>query len=104
MRRPLTPPGYTHLTLGLVIDRIEPQRLISFRWRPYLVDPERCRSTDPTTLVALELYDDREGTRLTVTESGFGRIPIVRRVEAVRKNSAAGGTEARIAAHVGRAV
>jgi uncharacterized protein YndB with AHSA1/START domain len=87
-RGKLTVPGYEHLTMEVVIDRVEPERLLSFRWHPYVVDPNQDYSKEPTTLVVFELRDLPEGTELTVTESGFDRIPLHRRAEALRMNDA----------------
>jgi hypothetical protein len=38
------------------------------------------------TLVQYELEEIPEGTRLTVTESGFGQVPLARRAQAYRTN------------------
>ena len=86
VRGPITYPGYEHLTLDITVDRVEPERLISFRWHPNDIDPKRDYSKEPTTLVVFELEDVPEGTRLTVVESGFDKIPIERRAEAYRGN------------------
>ena len=80
-------PGYEHLTIELFVERVEPERLLSFRWHPYAIDPKRDYSDEPTTLVVFELEEVPEGTRLKVTESGFDRIPPARRDEAFRMNS-----------------
>jgi len=45
----------------------------------------------PTTLVEFRLEPTAEGTRLTITESGFESIPNPRRLEVLRSN--AGGWE-----------
>jgi hypothetical protein len=66
---------------------MEPERLFSFRWHPYAVDPKKDYSSQPTTLVVFELEETPEGTRLKVTKSGFDRIPLERRAEAFRMNS-----------------
>ena len=47
---------------------------------------------EPTTLVVFELEEIPEGTRLTVTESGFDQIPAARRGKAYRSNES-GWTE-----------
>jgi len=86
LRGQITIPGYEHVTLELWIERLEPERLLSFRWHPYAVDPALDYSAEPTTLVVFELTDAPEGTELTVVESGFDRIPIERRAEAWRRN------------------
>lgn len=81
---PVTHPGYEHLTMDITIDRVEPERLFSWRWHPGgdpHVDP-----SEPTTLVVFQLEEVPEGTRLTVTETGFDRIPVARRGKAYRGN------------------
>jgi uncharacterized protein YndB with AHSA1/START domain len=83
---PITYPGYEHLTLDITVDRVEPERLISFRWHPNDIDPKKDYSKEPMTLVVFELEEVPEGTRLTVVESGFDKIPIERRAEAYRGN------------------
>ena len=70
----------------IVIDRMEPERLFSFRWHPFAVDPAVDYSAEPMTLVSFELEDAGEGTTLTVTESGFDQIPISRRAKAFTAN------------------
>lgn len=68
------------------IDRIEPPRIFSFRWHPYAVDKDFDYSKEPSTLVMFELQEVAEGTMLTVTESGFDRIPMERRAKAFAAN------------------
>lgn len=103
VRGKITHPGYEHLTMELEIERLEPERLLSFRWHPYAVDPEVDYSQEPTTLVVFELDDAPEGTLLTLVESGFDRIPLARRAEAWRMNDQGWTAQLRnIEAHVGR--
>jgi uncharacterized protein YndB with AHSA1/START domain len=81
---PVSSPGYEHLTMDITIDRVEPERLFSWRWHPggdADIDP-----SEPTTLVVFELEEVPEGTQLTVTETGFDRIPPSRRGKAYREN------------------
>jgi len=82
----ITTPGYEHVTLEIDIERIEPERLFSYRWHPYAVDAKVDYSSEPTTLVEFRLEEAKEGTRLTIVESGFDRIPAARRAEAFRMN------------------
>ena len=82
----VTIPGYEHLRAEVSIDRMEPEWLFAFRWHPAPVDPERDYSREPTTLVAFQLSDVIGGTKLTLTESGFDRLPLERRDEAYREN------------------
>jgi uncharacterized protein YndB with AHSA1/START domain len=74
-----------------VIDAIEPLRRFSFRWHPYAIEPNVDYSAEPMTLVVFELKEAPEGTLLTITESGFDRIPLARRAQAFRANE--GGWE-----------
>ena len=83
---PITHPGYEHLTMELTVEKMEPERLFSYRWHPYAVDPAADYSGEPTTLVELRLDEISGGTELTVVESGFDRIPAARRAEAFGKN------------------
>jgi len=87
----ITHPGYDHLTMEVRVERMDPERLFSFRWHPYAVDPKIDYSKEPTTLVEFTLEKAPGGTRLRVTESGFDAIPASRRAEAFRMNS--GGWE-----------
>jgi uncharacterized protein YndB with AHSA1/START domain len=70
----------------IVIDQIVPEHLFSFRWHPFAVDPLVDYSAEPMTLVTFELEEAETGTRLTVTESGFDRIPLERRTKAFTAN------------------
>src|SRR5262245_21943337 len=51
----ITYPGYEHLVFDVVIERMEPERLLSWRWHPAAVDPTVDYSPEPTTLVVFEL-------------------------------------------------
>jgi uncharacterized protein YndB with AHSA1/START domain len=82
----VTVPGYEHVTGDITVERVEPERLFSYRWHPYAVDPGVDYSGEPTTLVEFRLGDVAGGTQLTVVESGFDRIPVARRAEAFRMN------------------
>lgn len=84
---PITYPGYEHLVFDVTIERVEPERLLSFRWRPAAVDPSVDYSKEPTTLVVFELKEVEGGTLLSLVESGFDGIPPARRLEAFRMNS-----------------
>lgn len=82
----ITIPGYTHVVMELEIERVEPEQLFSYRWHPYAVDPKVDYSGEPSTLVEFRLEDVEGGTRLTVVESGFDKLPAARRAEAFRMN------------------
>ncbi|RDS84944.1 vanillate O-demethylase oxidoreductase VanB [Dyella monticola] len=91
---PITYPGYEHITWKVVVDRVEPEHLLSFRWHPYAIDPNTDYSHEPTTLVTFELEETSDGTLLRLVESGFDKIPAHRRAEALRMNS--GGWDAQM--------
>src|SRR5262245_53071353 len=82
----ITYPGYEHLTMEMAVDRIEPERYFAYRWHPAGVDPQADYSKEPMTLVEFTLEDVPGGTRLTIVESGFDKIPLSRRAEAFRMN------------------
>ena len=82
----ITIPGYEHVIMDVTVERIEPERLFSYRWHPYAIEPGVDYSGEPTTLVEFQLEEVVGGTRLTVVESGFDRIPLARRAEAFRMN------------------
>jgi uncharacterized protein YndB with AHSA1/START domain len=82
----ITYPGYEHLTWEATVETMEPERLFSFTWHPYAVDPDIDYSSEPTTLVEFTLEAKDGGTLLTVTETGFDAIPKDRRFEAYRMN------------------
>ena len=86
IRGRITHPGYEHVTLDMLVERIEHERYFSYRWHPYAIDPAVDYSAEPTTLVEFNLEDTEGGTALTIVESGFDRIPLARRAEAFRMN------------------
>ena len=79
-------PGYEHILWQAVIQKIEPEHLFSFTWHPYAIDPAVDYSGETPTLVEFRLQPTAAGTLLTVTESGFDKIPAHRRADAFRMN------------------
>ena len=77
---------YEGMPFEITIERIEPERLFSFRWHPFAVERGVDYSAEPTTLVAFTLEEVADGVMLTVTESGFDRIPLARRAKAFTAN------------------
>jgi uncharacterized protein YndB with AHSA1/START domain len=82
----ITYPGYEHVQWEAVVQAIEPERLFSFTWHPYAVDPDIDYANETPTLVEFRLEATASGTLLRVTESGFDKIPLHRRAEALRRN------------------
>ena len=68
------------------MQKIEPERLFSFTWHPYAVEPGTDYSKETPTLVEFTLEKTATGTRLRVVESGFDKLPAHRRDTAFRSN------------------
>jgi uncharacterized protein YndB with AHSA1/START domain len=85
-RGQITYPGYEHLKWEAVVQKMEPERLFSLTWHPYAIDPKADYSQEPPTLVEFRLEKTASGTLLSLTESGFDKIPANRRLEAFRMN------------------
>jgi len=86
VRGRITHPGYEHVTMEVLVERIDPERYFAYRWHPYAIDPAVDYSAEPMTLVEFTLEETAGGTNLTIVESGFDRIPAARRAEAFRMN------------------
>jgi len=76
------------------VEKVEPQRYFSFRWIPYGIDAAVDPTSEPTTLVEFRLEEVAEGTRLTIVESGFDKVPEYRRERAFRMNDAGWAAQA----------
>jgi uncharacterized protein YndB with AHSA1/START domain len=77
---------HADIPFEITIEEIEPERLLSFRWHPYAVEPGTDYSQEPTTLIVFTLEEVAGGVLLTVTESGFDQIPLARRAKAFDAN------------------
>jgi uncharacterized protein YndB with AHSA1/START domain len=87
VRGKVTYASYEHIVMEVQIERMEPERLLSWRWHPAAIDPAVDYSDEPTTLVEFELSEVEGGTVLTVVESGLDKIPLARRATVFRLNS-----------------
>jgi len=85
-RGQITYPGYEHLKWEATVQKIEPERLFSFTWpqSKSLDSPDYTNA--PTTLVEFRLEKTLTGTLLTLTESGFDKLPADWRLDAFRRN------------------
>ncbi len=77
---------YEGTAIEIMIEKMEPERLFSFRWHPGAVDPNIDYSREPTTLVVFALEEVADGVMLTLTESGFDQIPLERRAKTFASN------------------
>jgi uncharacterized protein YndB with AHSA1/START domain len=73
-------------SIELVVERIQPERLFSYRWHPYALDPKVDYSAEVMTLVEFRLEEVAGGTQLTIIESGFDSLSAARRAEAFPKH------------------
>ena len=75
----MTFPGHENVTWAATIDRMETERLFSFRW----CDDGSAEDRGNQAEILTEFHLDKtpEGTRLTITESGFAALPEHRRDE-----------------------
>src|SRR5262249_44757796 len=74
-RGQITYPGYEHYKWEACVVKMEHERLFSFTWHPYALDPKRDYSKETPTLVEFRLEKTADGTLLVLTESGFDKIP-----------------------------
>jgi uncharacterized protein YndB with AHSA1/START domain len=77
---------YEGQPVEFVVDRIEPERLFSFRWHPFAIEPGVDYSNEPMTLVTFTLEEKDSGVLLTVVETGFDGLPLERRAAAFKAN------------------
>jgi len=97
----ITYPGYEHIRWQAVIRKMEPERLFSFTWHPYAIDPNKDYSHESPTLVEFRLEPTASGTLLVVTETGFDKLPADRGPDALRMNDSGWSTQLQnIARHV----
>lgn len=82
----LTMMNYEHVTLEILVEKVEPEGYFSYRWHPGAVDPNVDYTVEPMTLVEFRLKEIEGGTAIEITESGFDKLPANRRVEAFRMN------------------
>src|SRR3984885_8036714 len=100
----ITYPGYEHIVMEVQIERIEPERLLSWRWHPAAIDPTVDYSHEATTLVVFQLEEVEGGIMLSVVESGLDKIPLERRATVMRLNSSGWGQQMEnIKKHVAKA-
>lgn len=98
----ITEPGLEHYLWRSTVVALEEPRLFAFRW-PHPADPSASSYAGaPETLVTFELEPHPDGTRLTITESGFEAIDAERRAASLRDNAQGWDVQAqRIADHLG---
>ena len=97
----MTYPGCEHLPWRAVIECMDHEQILSFRWHDFDESSGVDISEQPMTLVEFRLEPTTDGTRLTIVESGFDAIPEPRRLEVLRGNTQGWDIQANnIATHV----
>ena len=82
--------GYEHLEMDAIVEKVEPERYLSWRWHPGSKD-KMDFSKEPRTLVEFQLEEAEGGTMLTVIESGFDAL--AKRRDEARRGNDEGWTE-----------
>lgn len=77
---------YEGVRFEWLVEKVEPMDRMVFRWHPFGVDKTIDYSKEPMTRIEFELQDAEGGILLTVTESGFDRLPPERRAKAFAAN------------------
>ena len=70
----------------LVVETTPPRRVV-WQWHPGEIDPAVDYSKEPRTTVTFVLEPVGQGTRLTVSETGFEKIDLSRRAKVLRDNT-----------------
>ena len=78
--------AYEGMPFEVMVVTIEPRKVFAFRWHPYAIESGVDYSAEPTTLVTFALQQEADGVMLTVTETGFDKIPLDRRAKAFTAN------------------
>lgn len=100
----ITNPGYEHIRMEATVQKLEPEHYFSYTWHPYAIEPGVDYSNETPTLVEFTLEEKNGETLLTVTESGFAKLPPHRRDLAFRKDDEGWSAQlANIEEHVARA-
>ena len=80
-------PGHEGTRFPVRIVELTPPRRMVWQWPPGEVDPGADYSRDPRTTVTFTLEPSTQGTRLTLSETGFDAISLERRAKAFADNS-----------------
>jgi len=87
---------YEGMPFEFKVESLEPPRRCVFGWHPFAIEPGVDYSQEPMTRIVFELQEVAGGTRLTITESGFDRIPLERRAKAFAANEGGWEHQARL--------
>jgi uncharacterized protein YndB with AHSA1/START domain len=87
---------YAGATFDFLVERIEAPSCIAFGWHPFAVLPGIDYDSEPPTQIVFALEEAPGGTQLTITESGFERLPQQRRMAAYAANDGGWAMQTRL--------
>ena len=97
----ITHPGHEHVKWMSMTEQMDHERLFAFTWPPSAIDPDTEYDEAAKVRVEFRLEPTENGTRLTITESGFQQFPKAKRLEILRSNTEGWDMQAKnITAHV----
>lgn len=80
----LTEAGMEHVKFEAKVTQISPEHHFAYTWHPYAIDSNTDYSKEHPTLVEFKLEKTATGSRLEISETGFDKIPVLRRDEAFK--------------------
>jgi len=80
----MTYPGHEGVRWVAFVERMDPERLFSFRWYDSEDGSVTSTKDQPSLLTEFRLANTSHGTRLTTTESGYSALPEPRQTELLR--------------------
>ena len=87
---------YEGMPFEFRVEAIEPEERIVFAWHPFAMDKGMDYSSEPMTRIVFAFATVDDGTRVTITESGFDGIPAARRDEAYAANEGGWGHQLKL--------
>lgn len=97
----MTYPGHEHVKWESVTEQLDHEERFSFSWPPSAIDPDTEYDAGAKVIVEFRLEPTADGTRLTITESGFLQFPEAKRLEVLRSNKEGWDIQAKnVAVHV----
>lgn len=82
----ITFPGHEDVKWVSLTEEMTPERRFVFSWPPSAVDPDTEYPADAKVIVVFSLEPTEQGTRLTITETGFQQFPEKKRLDILRSN------------------
>lgn len=87
LRMTSTHEGHQGVVFYVNVDRMDAPHTFSWHWHPGAPQPGEDRSGEPPTVVTFRLAEVEGGTEVTVVESGFDQISLIRRAKVFGQNT-----------------